>query len=199
VAIDFASTVDRHALSRLLARADIVVASARPRAFVQLGCAPEALLAERPGLTWISITGYGRSGAGANWAAFGDDAATAAGLAMATGHAAGDDGPLFCADAIADPLTGVHAAVAALAAWQRGGGVLASLALRDVAAHVMAFGPPTRAPAITARTRLDGTCAWEVHVDGARQTVRSPRARRPSEAARPLGADTERVLRELHV
>jgi crotonobetainyl-CoA:carnitine CoA-transferase CaiB-like acyl-CoA transferase len=117
-----------------VAHADIVIESARPRALAQLGIDAATIVAERPGLTWISITGYGRTGRAANWIAYGDDAATAAGLAAATGAQAGADTPFLrrCHRRSADRW---HAAVAALAAYRRGGGVL--LSLRDVAAHAL--------------------------------------------------------------
>ena len=36
---------------------------------------------------------------------------------------------MFCGDAIADPMTGMHAALAAYASWLAGGGHLLSLSL----------------------------------------------------------------------
>lgn len=189
VALDFATVAGRAALHRLIARADIVVESARPRAAHQLGIDPAALVRARPGLTWISITAYGRSGRAGNWIGFGDDAATAAGLSTATGTLAGSPTPLFCGDAIADPLTGVHAAVAALALHRRGGGALVALALRDVAAHAAAFGPPVT-PA-TVRPTEDG---WEVVADGATAPVAAPRARPRGTRAAAFGGDTDHIL-----
>jgi hypothetical protein len=126
--------------------------------------------------------------------AFGDDAAAAAGLATAAGRLAGSATPFICGDAIADPLTGMHAALAALAAHRRGGGVLVSLALRDVAAHVTAFGPPPTPATVAAIVTEDGVPAWEVIADGDRQRVLSPRARTPIGVAHPFGADTATVL-----
>ena len=58
---DFGSDAGRAALRALVDRADIVVESARPRALAQLGLIASELVASRPGLSWISITGYGRS------------------------------------------------------------------------------------------------------------------------------------------
>jgi hypothetical protein len=168
VALDFAAASGRDALRRLIERADIVVESARPRALRQLGFDAEALVAATPGLVWVSITGYGRSEPGAEWVAFGDDAAAAAGLAVVAGH--GDDGPLFCGDAIADPLAGLHAADAALACWQDGAGALLDVSLCGVAAQALACAAPPRN-------------ACEV-------LVAPPRARRRCGHARPLGADT---------
>jgi crotonobetainyl-CoA:carnitine CoA-transferase CaiB-like acyl-CoA transferase len=61
--------------------------------------------------------------------AFGDDAAVAGGL---VGFDA--TGPVFRGDAIADPLTGLEAATAVLAALRRGGGELIEIGLAQVAA-----------------------------------------------------------------
>jgi crotonobetainyl-CoA:carnitine CoA-transferase CaiB-like acyl-CoA transferase len=189
VTLDFATVAGRAALHRLIARADIVIESARPRAAHQLGIDPAALVRARPGLTWISITAYGRSGRAGNWIGFGDDAAAAAGLSAATGALAGSPTPLFCGDAIADPLTGLHAAVAALAVHRRGGGALVALALRDVAAHAAAFGPPVT-PA-TVRATDEG---WDVVADGSAVAVAAPRARPRQDRARPFGADTDHII-----
>lgn len=191
VALDFSSDQGRQQLVRLLRAADIVVESSRPRALRQLGVQAEKLVEEVPGLTWVGISGYGRREPGANWTAFGDDASVAAGLTVATPDAGA---PVFCGDAIADPLTGLHAAVAALASWSAGGGQLLDLSLRDVAAHVLGFsGPSLRA---NVRSHAAG---WEVTVDGKAQLVQPARARAVSERGPELGADTEAVLRELAI
>ena len=44
-------------------QADVVIEGSRPRALAQLGIDADAVVASRPGCTWVSITGYGRSGA----------------------------------------------------------------------------------------------------------------------------------------
>jgi len=199
VVLDFTTAAGGAALRRLIARADIVIDSARPRATTHLGVDPAVLVRARPGLTWISITGYGRTGHAKNWIAFGDDAASAAGLAHATGALAESPTPLFCGDAIADPLTGLHAAVAALGAHRQGGGVLLALALRDVAAHAVAFGPSAPPASVLPIRRADGTTGWTVAAAGDRQPVLAPRARPSIGAARPFGADTDAVLRALDV
>jgi hypothetical protein len=46
---------------------------------------------------------------------------------------------LFCGDAIADPLTGMHAALAALASVRAGGGHLLSLSLHQTVRHCLTF------------------------------------------------------------
>jgi hypothetical protein len=190
VALDFGRPDGRAALRRLVECADVVVESARPRALAQLGIEAESLVERVPGLTWVSITGYGRREPGASWVAFGDDAGVAAGLAVATAREG--EPPLFCGDAIADPLTGLHAGVAALASFQEGGGRLLDLALRDVVAHVLAFGA-AQTGAVVRETRA----GWEVVAGDERAAVAAPRARTVEDSARPLGADTHAVLGEL--
>jgi crotonobetainyl-CoA:carnitine CoA-transferase CaiB-like acyl-CoA transferase len=132
VVLDFGSVGGRAELQELLAAADVVLESSRPRALRNLGITADDLVAR--GATWVSITGYGRTEAGAGRVAFGDDAAVAGGLV------AWDDAgePLFAGDAIADPLTGLYAAVAASAAMCTGGGRLLDVAMAGVAAHVAA-------------------------------------------------------------
>lgn len=178
VALDLCEDAGRRALRALADAADVLVEATRPRALRQLGLEAEAWLAARPGRVWLSLTGYGRRDAAPGRVAFGDDAAVAAGLALATGRANGEPGaaPLFCGDAIADPLTGLYAAVAVQACWRRGGGVLLDVALRDVAAHALAFDADP------------GSCD---------EPAAPPRARAPKRPARPFGADTRAVLEEV--
>jgi hypothetical protein len=194
VALDFGSEAGRSRLRRLVAAADIVVESARPRALRQLGIDAERQVATTPGLTWVSITGYGRRPPEGDWVAFGDDAAVAGGLAMATGRPG--EGPIFCGDAIADPLAGLHAAVAALASWRVGGGQLLDLSLRDGVAHVLAFARASSGASVRA-VGAAGDDAWEVVAGAERARVAPPRSRRAAGRAAHLGADTERILREL--
>ena len=169
LALDLTRAEGRAELQRLVAEADVVIESARPRALAQLGIDAEALVAERPGLVWIAISGYGRREPGAGWVGFGDDAAAAAGLASLAGRGLG--APVFCADAVADPLMGLHAAVAALAGLARGEAVLFDLALRDVAAQAARFAGAARDVRVVATA--DG---FEVEAGGVRQAVLPPRA-----------------------
>ncbi len=190
VAVDFADPEDRRALDRLLARADIVVESARPRALAQWGIDAKNWLEQRSGRTWLGLTGYGRPEPAGHWVAFGDDAAAAAGLCLATSPAA----PVFCGDAIADPLAGIHAAAATAASWKSGGGQLLDVSLRDVVAHLL-----VRTPCPTGAVRVEQDCDghWQVVTAGGRtHPVAAPRAREPRVRARPLAADNSEYLRE---
>jgi crotonobetainyl-CoA:carnitine CoA-transferase CaiB-like acyl-CoA transferase len=186
--LDFADARDAALLGALLASADVVIESARPRALAQLGVDAEAFVAARAGRVWVSITGYGRGDAEPGRVAFGDDAAVAAGAAHAVADA---DGPLFCADAIADPLTGMHAALAAWACWRAGGGALLDVPLCAVTAYALAFAP-------TGEFDVSGTAhAARVSTAEGEALVAAPRARRPCARARAPGADTEALRREL--
>jgi crotonobetainyl-CoA:carnitine CoA-transferase CaiB-like acyl-CoA transferase len=189
VALDFEDPSDLRALHALVEAADVVVEGSRPRALRQLGIDAESVLRNRPGVTWVSITGYGRTGANADRVAFGDDAAVAGGLVAidADGH------PVFCGDAIADPLSGLYAAEAAAASVGAGGGRLVSVALADVAAVAARFGEPVPAHEVTAT----GADRWVVRAAGDEQEVLPPPPLQAVDAAPALGADTRSVLSAL--
>lgn len=179
VALDFGSAGGRRPLNELLDSADIVIEASRPRALRQLGIDAGQRVAQRPGLVWLSITGHGRDPVRENWIAYGDDAGVAAGLSAIMREATGQE--LIVGDAIADPLTGVHAALAAWATW-RGGGGLVSLSLSGVAAHCAGFQAPAEGWAARAER-------WSAVLARSGTRVAKPRARPLSGLARPLGAD----------
>ena len=91
----------------------------------QLGIVAEEVVG-RTGATWVSITGYGREGPDGDRVAFGDDAAVAGGLVGT--DASGD--PVFFGDAVADPITGLFAALGVMASLETGGGRLLDCAAR---------------------------------------------------------------------
>ena len=177
VVLDLRLESGRRSLRRLLECADIVVESARPRALEQMGIRAAELVRRTPGRTWIAITGYGRRAPMRDWIAYGDDAGVAAGLSDLLRRASGQT--VFCGDAIADPLTGLHAALLAWLAWRNGSGGLFDVSLHAVAAHAAA---------------LHATVDW--HADEGHAAV-SPVARAVRARAVPAGVDTARVLREL--
>ena len=169
VALDLRDDGEVRVLRRLVAAADVVIEASRPRALEQLGVDAAATVAG--GAIWLSITGHGRDGPAGARVAFGDDAAVAGGLV-----AGPVDAPVFCADAVADPLTGLLGAVAVLDHVRRGQSALIDVSMAGVAAWC-AHAPPDVG-------RWDGPVA-------------PPRARRPAGAAAALGADTEAVLAAL--
>jgi hypothetical protein len=136
VAVDFADGGDRRALLSLIAASDIVIEAARPRALAQLGIDADQIARSTPGLVWISITGHGTAGEAAGWVGFGDDCGVSGGLSAALRRATARTG--FVGDAIADPLTGIFAALAAWEAWSAGRGVRLGLAMSHLVARSIA-------------------------------------------------------------
>lgn len=180
VALDFGSPEGRGVLRRLVERADVVVEASRRRALDQLGCAVDALPSGTGPRVWISITAHGRHASAADRVGFGDDAAVAAGLV-----AHDTDGPCFVADAVADPVTGLLAAVAALDRLAAGGRWHLDIALARAARW--ARGPD------------EGTEGTARRPAASASPVQPPRSRPVPDVARPFGADTARVLSELGV
>jgi hypothetical protein len=164
VVLDFESASGRAMLSRLAARAGVVVESSRPRALRRLGLVAEDWLSASPGRVWVSVTGYGREDPQQR-VAFGDDAAVAGGLVAW----AADGTPVFCGDAIADPLSGLHAALATLAAHAAGGGWLVDVAMAGVSADLARPAPTPAWPHVIARAGS----AWTVRHGDVTEPVRS--------------------------
>lgn len=188
LAVDFETREGRTALAALLERADVVIEASRPRALAAAGLAPD-MIPHRRGQVWLSITGYGR--ATPERVAFGDDAAVAGGLVGWTGGSSPE--PVFCADAIADPLAGACGALAVALSRAAGGGELIDLSMREVAA---AFAAATAADHGHHEVRPEGsvTCPRSPVA----QAVLPPRrplfpSNSPAHAAE-LGEDTEAVL-----
>jgi len=180
VAVDFESREGRRLLVSLMASADLVLEGSRPRVMDRLGIGPSELA--RSGTSWLSISGYGRSGPDSQRVAFGDDAAVAGGLLV--------DGPTpgFVADAVADPLAGLQAAAVAARMLASERASVAEVSLAGIARE--AVGPaPSPAPQVIP----DGP-GWSVVIDGERVRVAGPRARPPTRAASGRGAHTAGVL-----
>jgi hypothetical protein len=180
VVLDPATPDGRAALADLVAAADVVVEASRPRALARWGL--DAAAAVASGTRWISITAAGRASARIG---FGDDVAAAAGL-VADG---GDGTPVFCGDALADPLTGLTAAALALTGPADGSGVLWDLSMTGVVAATL-DGSPSR----PARRAGSG---WVVDAEEGAVPVALPRRRAATGTAPGSGADTAAVLAEL--
>ena len=173
VVLDLGRAPGRDALLRLLTGADIVIEASRPRALAALGCAPEDAIAAGFDGVWVSITAFGRTGDAATRVGFGDDAAVGGGLVAWTAGR-----PVFVADAVADPATGLLAALSAADALARGWRGVTAVSLAATAAHLaatIASGEPVRRVPPDVR-------------------VTPPRARTPTARAAEPGADTEAVL-----
>src|ERR1700730_17978307 len=161
--LSYAVDFDDDALRQLLTAADIVVEGSRPAALRRRQLSADELPGRR-GRIWLRIKGYRDQ---PQRAAFGDDAAVAGGL---VGAAA--DGPVFCGDAIADPLSGLEAARAVGESLRRGGGELNDVSMAQVARRYAALpGAASRSAAPAA----------------------PPQPPPPVPSASPLGADDAAV------
>ncbi|OCB40750.1 acyl-CoA transferase [Mycobacterium malmoense] len=159
--VDFDRRPDE--LRALLTVADVVIEGSRPAALSRRRLGPEHVEPGR-GRIWLRIKGHldGRP-------AFGDDAAVGGGL---VGGAA--DGPVFCGDAIADPLTGLEAARVVADALDRGGGELIEVSMANVAA---------------------GYAALPMQASVSNRPAPPPPVPPPARPAARLGADNEAVRR----
>lgn len=176
VALDLGTRGGQQLLAALIDAADVVIEASRPRALAQMGIDAVTSGAR----VWVSITGHGR--AQPMRVGFGDDAAVAGGLA-----AYDDGGPVFAADAAADPIAGLLAAAAVLDRLAAGGRWLLDVPLAGAAALAVSFGR-----------------AWDDSGNGGTTPaapgewvaqVARPRARVPAGTAPVLGAHTDGVLR----
>jgi hypothetical protein len=191
VSLRFDSPADVEILKRLINNADVVMESSRPRALLQLGIDAETFVSGRPGRTWISITGYGRTGSSSNAVAFGDDAAVGAGLVAWVD----DDSPAFCGDAIADPIAGLFATAAGLGSLRLGGGHLIDVSLRDCAA----FANSGKICAGNHAVKNISGDNWQIESDGKFFEVRRPQRVFGGSKAPSIGENTEEILEEFGI
>ena len=127
---------DRDHLAGLLAAADVVITAMRPSALDRLPPVPTTCI-------HLALTAHG---AGADRVGFGDDCAVAGGLVAWTA-----DRPEFAGDAVADPLTGLAAATAALGMIATGTAGRVDVSLAGTAAWTVAAATATAAGSETGR------------------------------------------------
>ncbi|TCJ97624.1 CoA transferase family III [Nocardia alba] len=183
VVLDPTDSTGRSALRALVDAADIVIEASRPRALAGFGIDAEAAVGR--GACWVSITAAGRA---SNRIGFGDDIAAAAGLVAFDTHSGT---PAFVGDAIADPLTGLTAAVLAVSAPADGRGVLWDISMTDVVASTLTADP------VPPTSRRGDT--WFVESADGPIPVAKPVSRKPIGPAADSGADTARVLESLRI
>jgi hypothetical protein len=178
VVLDPTEPAGRRALHALVAAADVVIEASRPRALAGWGLDADAAVAA--GTTWVSITAAGRA---SDRVGFGDDVAASAGLVAWDDHA----DPVFCGDALADPLAGLTAAALALSA---------EPALHDVSMAGVVAATLDGSGSVPAR---HGPRGWVVDTADGPVPVADPVARTPVGTAPESGADTAAVLAELGI
>ena len=180
VLIDLKHASETAALIQLIRRADFVIESSRVRALRQLGIDADALVRETPGLVWLSVTGHGATGEAANWAGIGNDCGVAAGLSRALAEAAGEIG--YVGDAIADPLTGITAALEGWRAYRAGEARRIGLSMSAIAARALAEERAYDPAALDAELRGWGAAVGRPFPKVPRRAMLAP--------VRELGADT---------
>lgn len=163
--VDFGARAGRSRLASLLDSADVVIESSRPRALEQVGLAPEQRPGP-PGQIWVSVTGHGRSGRAREWTGFGDDAAVAGGMLCTDANGSAT----FCGDAVADPITGLVGALAALRGLATGEGQIVDVSLSGVAAWASAPSPAATHAESPITVEPDGD-AWLLRCGHLTETV----------------------------
>ncbi|MZD09557.1 CoA transferase [Streptomyces sp. SID5785] len=113
-------TVDLHRqeaaalVGRLVATADVVVTNFRPATLRRFGIDFDDLVVHRPDLVMVHVSAYGRTGPYADRPGFARVAEAFAGLTHRTGFP--DGPPVFAGYPVADGVTGIYAAFAAMLA-----------------------------------------------------------------------------------
>jgi crotonobetainyl-CoA:carnitine CoA-transferase CaiB-like acyl-CoA transferase len=135
ITLDLAQEEGRRVFHELVRRSDILLENFRSASAARLGLDPEKLLALNPRLIVCSISGFGRTGPLADLPGYDFAVQALSGLMSITGPVEGP--PCKVGVAVTDVLTGLYAAVAALACLrgreQSGHGYAIDLALLDCA------------------------------------------------------------------
>jgi crotonobetainyl-CoA:carnitine CoA-transferase CaiB-like acyl-CoA transferase len=107
LSLDLESSAARPVFHRLVAAADLVVENFAGTTLPRWGCAFDDLVRDNPRLVLLSLSGYGRTGPGAGYRAYGTTIAAHMGLSHAWRYSHGT---------ATDYLAAVHGVVAAVAA-----------------------------------------------------------------------------------
>ena len=110
MSLDLADEGGRSVFHRLVSVSDVVIENFGSPVLDRWGCGYRSLLAHKPDLVMLSLSGYGRDGPRANYLAYGVTVASYLGLASAWGYAHGT---------LSDYIAGATGAVAAVAALGR--------------------------------------------------------------------------------
>jgi crotonobetainyl-CoA:carnitine CoA-transferase CaiB-like acyl-CoA transferase len=139
ITLDLSSDAGRDLVRRLVRDADVVVENFSPRVIEQFGLDYESLVDLKPDVIMVRMPGYGLKGPWRDFVGWAANFEQTSGMSAATGYA---DGPPCNLQGPADPIVGVHAGVALLAALEHrrrtGEGQLIEVAQIEVAASVAA-------------------------------------------------------------
>ena len=139
ITLDLTSDEGRDLVRRLVRDADVVVENFSPRVVEHFGLDYESLIELKPDVIFVRMPGFGLQGPWREYVGWALNFEQTSGMAAATGYA---DGPPCTLQGPADPIVGVHAGVALLAALEHrrrtGEGQLVEIAQIEVAACVAA-------------------------------------------------------------
>ena len=139
ITLDLASEAGRELALRLAAEADVVVENFSPRVVEQFGLDYDSLVKINPDVIMVRMPGFGLQGPWRDFVGWALNIEQLAGMSAVTGY---PDGPPCNLQGPADPIAGVHATVALLAALEHkrrtGEGQLIEVAQIEVGAAVTA-------------------------------------------------------------
>jgi crotonobetainyl-CoA:carnitine CoA-transferase CaiB-like acyl-CoA transferase len=139
ITLDLTSDQGHDLIGRLVRDADVVVENFSPRVIEQFGLDYESLVELKPDVILVRMPGFGLEGPWREYVGWALNFEQTSGMAAVTGYA---DGPPCNLQGPADPIVGVHAGVALLAALEHrrrtGEGQLIEVAQIEVAACVAA-------------------------------------------------------------
>jgi crotonobetainyl-CoA:carnitine CoA-transferase CaiB-like acyl-CoA transferase len=139
ITLDLGSPRGREIARQLAAQADVVVENYSPRVVEQFGLDYDSLVALRPDVIAVRMPGFGLDGPWRDYVGWALNIEQVSGMTAATGY---PDGPPCNVQGPADPIVGVHAGVALLAALEHrrrtGEGQLIEVAQIEVGAAVTA-------------------------------------------------------------
>lgn len=113
ITLDLDSQEGRDILMTLVESADVLIENFSPRVMENFGLTEDVLLAAKPDLLVVRMPGFGLEGPWKNYVSWAYSIEQTAGMATVTGY---QDGPPLNPGGPADPIVGVHAGVALLAA-----------------------------------------------------------------------------------
>ena len=139
ITLDLTSDEGRDLVRHLVREADVVVENFSPRVIEQFGLDYESLVELKPDVILVRMPGFGLRGPWREYVGWALNFEQTAGMAAVTGY---PDGPPCTLQGPADPIVGVHAGIALLAALEHrrrtGEGQLIEVVQIEVAACVTA-------------------------------------------------------------
>lgn len=152
ITLDLTSAAGRELALRLAAEADVVVENFSPRVVEQFGLDYESIAKINPDVIMVRMPGFGLDGPWRDYVGWALNIEQVSGMSAMTGY---PDGPPCNLQGPADPIAGVHACVALLAALEHrrstGEGQLIEVAQIEVGAAVTA--EPVIEYSLTGRVR----------------------------------------------